>query len=188
MLVDSLDLAQAPLLAKPYYGDGDPGPIVTTLANVPELLEATLPFVGAALGASAISFRHKEIIIVRTSAVLGCRYCIDSHTTVALDAGLSFDEVTALRTPDDRAHIEKVFADPAERALIIWIDAVAGGRGALPSEANEAVTKHFSSSDIVDITTTIGATMYLNRYATALQLPVSPSTITRLAAEGFPTS
>ncbi len=186
MLVELLDQSQAPLLAKPFFEGGDPGPIVATLANVPELLEATLPFIGAALGASAIPFRQKEIIIVRTSAVLGCRYCIDSHTTVALDAGLSFDEVNALRSADDDgAAVDTAFAAGPERALITWIDAVAGGRGAISTEANEAVTRHFSSSDIVDITTTIGATMYLNRYATALQLPVSPSTLTRLAAEGF---
>jgi AhpD family alkylhydroperoxidase len=188
MLVESIEHSQAPLLAKAFYGEGDPGPIVTTLANVPELLEATLPFIGTALGASAISFRLKEIIIVRTSAVLGCRYCIDSHTPVALDAGLTFSEVTALRTINDQLRVDAAFERPKEQALIMWIDAVAGGRGPLPPTANDAITAHFSSSDIVDITTTIGATMYLNRYATALQLPVNPSTLTRLAAEGFPTS
>ncbi len=186
MLVESLDQSQAPLLAQPYFAGGDPGPIVSTLAQVPELLNGTLSFVGTALGASAISFRHKEIIIVRTSAILNCRYCIDSHTTVALDAGLSFDEVNALRSPDDESTLA-LFADPKERALITWIDAVAGGRGALPEAANTAAKTHFTDSEIVEITTTIGATMYLNRYATALQLPVSPSTLTRLAAEGFPT-
>jgi AhpD family alkylhydroperoxidase len=185
MFVELLDQSQAPILAKPYFAGGDPGPIVASLANVPELLEPTLGFVGAALGASSISFRMKEIIIVRTSAVLACRYCIDSHTTVALDAGLTFEEVSALRTPDNQTTIDTVFMSAQERALILWIDAVAGGRGPVAPQVNDSVSAHFTGSDIVDITTTIGATMYLNRYATALQLPVNPSTIARLANEGF---
>ena len=67
---------QAPLLARPYYAGGDPGPIVAALAQVPELLETTMPFLGTALGPSGIDWRTKEIVIVRTSALAGCRYCV----------------------------------------------------------------------------------------------------------------
>lgn len=169
---------------KPYYGGGDPGPILATMANVPELAEVAMPFLGAALGASAVDFRTKEIVIVRTSALLGCRYCIDSHTTVALDAGLSHDEVTALRDAD-AVPPHSVFIHAKERALIGWIDAVAGGRGALPEPVNVAVKAHFVDHEIVEITVLIGATMLLNRYATSLQLSVGAATTERLVAEGF---
>ncbi len=100
---------QAPLLARPYYAGGDPGPIVAALAQVPEPLETAMPFLGAALGPSGIDWRTKEIVIVRTSALAGCRYCVQAHTVVALDAGLSRDEVRALRT--DIA-VADAFSDP----------------------------------------------------------------------------
>lgn len=184
MLVRALDEADAPILMKPFYGGGDPGPILATMAQVPELTEVAMPFLGAALGASAVDFRTKEIVIVRTSALLGCRYCVDSHTTVALDAGLSHDEVKALRDADAVPSFS-VFVHAKERALIGWIDAVATGRGALPESANVAVKSHFADHEIVEITVLIGATMLLNRYATALQLPVGASTTERLITEGF---
>ena len=188
MLVPALDVDDAPLLMRPFYAGGDPGPILATMAHVPELTEVAMPFLGAALGASSVDFRTKEIVIVRTSALLGCRYCIDSHTTVALDAGLSFGQVDALRQLEPMCSAEKLlpcFPTAKERALITWIDAVAYGRGAIAAPANDAVKANYADHEIVEITVLIGATMLLNRYATALQLPVASSTIERLAAEGF---
>lgn len=88
MNVRLLGADQAPLLARAYYAEGDPGPIVAALAQVPELLEVVMPFLGTAFGPTAIPWRTKEIVILRTSSQLDCRYCIQSHTTVALDAGL----------------------------------------------------------------------------------------------------
>ena len=188
MLVSALVAEDAPLLMRPYYAGGDPGPILATMAHVPELTEVAMPFLGVVLGASSVDFRTKEIVIVRTSALLGCRYCIDSHTTVALDAGLSFGQVRALRESSafiTDAELTPVFASRKERALITWIDAIAFGRGAIAAPANEAITSNYADHEIVEITVLIGATMLLNRYATALQLPVGASTLERLAVEGF---
>ena len=55
-----IDAGQAPLLARRYYQGSDPGPIVATLAHVPELLEVTVPFLDAALGPSVIDARTAE--------------------------------------------------------------------------------------------------------------------------------
>ncbi|HEV8116084.1 MAG TPA: carboxymuconolactone decarboxylase family protein, partial [Acidimicrobiales bacterium] len=96
-LIALVSAAEAPLLAQPYFSGGDPGPIVAALAHVPEMLEVTLPFIGAVLGPSAIDLRTKEIVILRTSARASCRFCVESHTLVALDSGLSVPEVRALR-------------------------------------------------------------------------------------------
>jgi AhpD family alkylhydroperoxidase len=184
MLVRILTDEEAPLLAKPFFGGGDPGPITATMAHVPELLEVGLPFIGAALSAGAVSFRIKEIAILRTSALLGCKYCIDSHTPVALDSGLSPDAVRALRN-EAGFEIATAFPNSADQALIGWIDALAAGRGSLPGAVNDAMKQHFEEHEIVEITLTTTVTMLLNRYATSLQLPVNEATLTRLAAEGF---
>ncbi len=78
--IDLIDARAAPLLARPYFAAGDPGPIVASLAQVPELLGPTLPFLGSVLGPSWIGLRDKEIVILRTSAVMGCRYCTPRRT------------------------------------------------------------------------------------------------------------
>jgi AhpD family alkylhydroperoxidase len=179
--VDLLDAEQAPIVARPLYAGGDPGPIVGALAHVPELLEAALPFIGQALAPGAVDARTKEIAILRTSALLGCRYCTDTHSVVARDAGLALAEVRALRGEAPR----DVFADPREQALLDWVDAVALGPGA-PSEAvTLALRAQFAAYEIVDLTLTVGATLMLNRFATALALPTGADTLRRLAEEGL---
>lgn len=174
--------AQAPLLAQPYYADGDPGPIVAALAQVPELLVVAMPFIATALGPSGIDWRTKEIVIVRTSALAGCRYCVQSHTVAALDAGLSHPEVSALR---DEAAAEEAFESPAERALLRWVDVVAGGTGPIDEPERVALRRHWADHEVVELTTVIGVTLMLNRFSTALALPTNTATQDRLAAEGL---
>jgi AhpD family alkylhydroperoxidase len=186
-LVTPIPPDQAPLLAKPFYGGGDPGPITASMAHVPELLERALPFIGAALSPSAIDFRTKEIVILRTSALLACRYCIDAHTMVALSSGLTDAEVGALRSPAaaSSAEMNSVFTNARDRALLAWIDSVATGRGAIPTDVSALAGSSFAEHEIVELTLVIGVTMLLNRYATSLQLPVDNDTLARLAAAGF---
>jgi ParB family chromosome partitioning protein len=143
-----LDAEQAPLLARPFYADGDPGPIVAALAQVPELLEVAIPFISTALGPSAISWRDKEIVIVRTSALLECSYCVATHTVVALDAGLTRDEVLALRGEAEPA---EVFEDPRERALLGWVDALAGERGPVPDDVSRRLSARWEDHEVVEL-------------------------------------
>src|SRR4029453_4108035 len=95
--VQLVPAAQAPLLARPYYAGGDPGAIVAALAPVPEVLEVAMPFIGTVLGPSSLDARTKEIVILRTSARLGCRFCLQTPTVAARDAGLSPGEGGARR-------------------------------------------------------------------------------------------
>ena len=180
--VELLDASTAPLPAQQYFANGDPGPIVAALATVPELLGPALGFVGPALSAGAIGVRAKEFAILRTSALQGCTYCIHAHTTVSLDVGLTPDEVRALR---GELPLEEGFPSPEERALIGWIDALAGATGPIPDDVWTQARAHWGEHDLVEISVTVGATMFLNRFATGFQLPTAPHVLERLAAEGM---
>ncbi len=175
-----VDATSAPLLARELFSSGDPGPIVASLAQVPELLAPTLPFLGAVLGPSWITLRDKEIVILRTSAVLGCRYCTQAHTVVALDSGLTRDEVLALR---GEAPLDSGFPEPADRALVAWCDAVAQGVDADLERARAALVA--DDARVVELTLLVATTVLLNRYATALALPTSPDVRDRLLEEGL---
>ncbi len=181
-LIDLIDAESSPLLLRELYRDGDPGPIVGALAQVPELCEVTLPFIGAALGPSIVSFRWKEIAILRTSANLNCSYCINAHTVVAFESGLSDDEVRALR---EHADPSDVFDDPAERALIAWIDALSTGNGPVDPAIAADAKAHAGDYRLMELTVTVGATLLLNRMATGLELPTSDETILELAEHGY---
>lgn len=180
--VELLTAGDAPITAQPFYADGDPGPIVAALATVPELLAPTLQFVGAALGPGAASTRHKEFAILRTSALQGCRYCIHAHTAVALDVGLSVEEVRALR---GEVPLEAALDDPAERVLLTWIDAMAGTTGPVSEEVWAAARADWPAHLLVELGVTIGATMLLNRFATGFDLPTSAAVLSRLEHEGL---
>ena len=179
--VARVELDQVPLLARPYFAEGDPGPIVRALAQVPELLTVALPFIGQALGPSAISFRAKEIVIVRTSALAGCRFCVQTHAVVALDAGLSSAQVAALKSAGPAGH---AFDDPQELALLRWVDVVAGG-GAVEPDDRAAVLRHWADHEVVELTAVASTTLMLNRFATSLDLPTAPDALDRLDREGL---
>lgn len=180
--VELLDASNAPLTAQIYFAGGDPGPIVAALATVPELMGPTLRFVGAALGDGAVATRHKEFAILRTSVLQGCRYCIHAHTAVALDAGLSREEICALR---GEVPVESVFDDDGERSLIGWIDAMAGATGPVPDDVWTAVREHWPTHALIELSVTIGATMLLNRVATGFELPTSADVMARLESVGL---
>jgi AhpD family alkylhydroperoxidase len=177
-----IDAPQAPLLARRFYQGGDPGAIVATLAHVPEMLEAAMPFLTAVLGPSSLSPRLKEIVILRTSSLLQCRYCIQSHSVTALDTGLSRDEVLALR---GTLPLDTYFSDEREQALLEWIDCVARGRGIVPAPVTAQLALRFSDAEVVEITLVAATTIMLNRYCTSLSLPSAPATVARLSQEGL---
>lgn len=180
--VQLLDAADAPLLAAPFYRRGDPGPIVKSLAHVPELLEAAMPFINVALGPTGIPWRTKELVIVRVSARAQCRYCTQTHIAVALDAGLTHDEIRGLM-----GDYREAFPDPRERAVIAWSDA-AVDIGPVDPALRDEVRQHLQDHELVELTVLAGATLLLNRLATLLELPTAPGTLARLAAAGLDAS
>ena len=183
--VRTIEPGQVPLLARPYFDGGDPGPVVAALAQVPELLVDAVPFIGTALGPSGLDRRTKEIVIVRTSALAGCRYCVQSHAVVALDSGLTRDQVAALQDPAAVvAPAVAGFDSPRDRALLEWVDTVAGG-GPVDDAARARVLAEWADHEVVELTAVVGTTLMLNRFATALALPTSPEVTGRLEREGL---
>jgi AhpD family alkylhydroperoxidase len=182
--IELIDAEQAPLTVRHHWREGrDPGPIVAALAHVPELLEAALPFIGQALHGSIVDRRTAELVIVRSSAVLGCRYCTLTHGAVALDAGVTADEIRALcdTSPDALA----TFVEEREAAMLAWVDEVAAGRGDVPEEVAGDLAAHVDDALLVELTAMVGCTIFLNRFCTTLRLPASDGTLARLAAAGL---
>jgi len=182
-VVELVPRDQAPLLARRFYGEHGPvSPITASLAHVPELLDVALPFIDAALGPGTLGERLKEIAVLRTSALLGCRYCVQTHTAVALDSGLTAAEVRALR---GEAELAPAFGAARDRAAIAWIDAVASGRGPVDGVLRELASTHFDDPELVELTMAVTSTAMLNRYCSSLALPTSARTLARLARAGF---
>ncbi len=179
--IATLSAAEAPLLAQPYFASGDPGPIVAVLAQVPEMLEVAIPFIGLVLGPSAIDIRTKEMVVLRTSARASCRYCVESHTVGALDSGLSTTEVRALR---GEGAVEEAFPAEEDRAVIAWCDALVGC-GPIDNACRDRLRSDRPDHVVVELTLLATTTLLLNRFCTALELPTSPEVLARLVAVGM---
>ena len=180
-MIRALTPADAPLTVRSFFERGQPGPITATMAHVPELLNATMPFVGAALSPAALGFREKELIILRTSVLQQCRYCVGTHSVVALQAKLSDAEIEALRSPEIPAGLFSA----REQVLLQWVDQLALTAGALTEAARQELLEHYEEHEVVDLLICSGATVMLNRYATALELPLAPAHIEILTEKGW---
>ena len=129
------------------------------------------------LGTSSIDQRLKQIVILRTSVMLQCHYCLVTHALVSLRF-LSPDEVRALL----RDRCGSVFSEPREECLLQWTEALAADRGPLPAVLTEAFAQAFDEEEVVELTLLAGATMMLNRYATAMRLPLPEEKLARFEA------
>lgn len=181
-MVSLFNTKTAPATVSQFFAGGDPGPIPSSLAHVPDIMQKALPFIGATLGPSDINLRTKEIVILRASALQQCKYCVNTHSFVARNSGLSKDEVKALRSYGD---VTKAFADEREKALVRWTDAVAVGPRDISNDLRKEFKKHFKEAEVVELTLLVGATVMLNRYATALDLPVADAHLAFLKNEGL---
>jgi AhpD family alkylhydroperoxidase len=181
--VHLLSGADAPLSVRDRFANGDPGPITASLANVPELLQVSLPFIGRALAGVTVSPRIAELVIVRASAMLHCRYCTITHAAVAIDVGVEPDQVRALCDASTTAASAAI--DQREVALLAWVDEFAAGDGEIPDAIADAMAAAFDDATIVELAVMAGCTIFLNRYCTALRLPVGPGSVATLAAAGL---
>src|SRR5437879_4730873 len=134
---------RAPLLARPYYQSGNPGPIAAALANVPELMDVALPFIDAVFGPTSLAPRLKEIVVLRVSSANGCRYCTETHTRTARRLGFGPDELAALRGEGP----SPAGWDDRERALLDFSVALSER----PADSVELLLPHFSEPEIVEL-------------------------------------
>ncbi len=175
--IDLVEPADAPILARPWFSaTAETSPIVRALAQVPELLAPTMPFLGAVLGASAIDLRTKELVILRVSAIRDCAYCTGAHRVAAADAGVSPRESAALggQVPLDDAF------DVPTLELLRLVDAVAG-EGDVPDAVVGAVRRRLGDHGVVEIVLLAATTLMLTRLCTTLRLPLTAATAARLA-------
>lgn len=121
--------------------------------------------------------RLKEIVILRTSVANSCRYCVETHTVVALDSGLSMEEVAWLRgqAPEPAAR------PPVETSLAAFADALTTD----PAGATSHLRPHFRDHQIVELVVLAATTTFLNRFCTALELPTDSRDIERLGKLGL---
>jgi uncharacterized peroxidase-related enzyme len=134
-----------------------------TMAHRPEIFETMIAHFEAILHTGTVPLRLKELVIVRTSQLNRCEYCLGSHTQIAL----RLDHLAHYADRSDFTRAEKAALRLAEQ---MTLDA-----NHIPDEDFEALREHFDEGEIVELMAAIGLFNYFNRFNNALQIePTKP--------------
>jgi uncharacterized peroxidase-related enzyme len=157
-----MDPEQNEFLAQLEKKTGKPSHFFRTMANRPEVLKSFVPLYGAIMGPGLVERRIKELVYLATSFANECAYCSAAHTATAKRAGISEDELAALRTEQDPP-----FSLP-ERAAIQYARELT--RTADARDTREALNEYFSSEQIVEITLIAAMANFTNRFNNGLEV------------------
>jgi uncharacterized peroxidase-related enzyme len=141
-----------------------------TVAHRPEIFETMIAHFEAILNTGTLPTKLKELVIVRTSQLNACEYCLASHTAIGLRLGWSQDQLKHLdqyQTREDFTHAEKAALYLAEK---MTLDANHY------SDADFAQLRSFySEGEVVELMAAIGLFNYFNRFNNLLQMePTKP--------------
>src|SRR6476659_8057070 len=78
-----------------------PNHMYRTLANRPEVLKNFVPLYGSIMGPGLVERRIKELVYLAVSFANECPYCSAAHTASGKKAGVTEDELAALRVEQD---------------------------------------------------------------------------------------
>lgn len=137
-------------IMKPFVAQGRVFNVFSTLLNHPDLFRRWLVFANHVLGKSTLSLRDREILILRIGHLADCGYEWSQHVGIARGAGMSDDEIRAVREGAGAAG----WADN-ERALLRAVDDLKGDTHL--SEATwAALGEHYDTREIMDVVFTVG--------------------------------
>jgi len=132
------------------FGDGPLLNIFRTLAHHPDLFKRWLVFGNHVLGKSTLPAREREIAILRVGHLRNSGYEWTQHVRIALDCGLSEDEIRRIRTGPNASE----WTD-AERAILKATDELVDD--AFVSDATwKALTEHFDTQQSIDLVFAVG--------------------------------
>ena len=152
-----------------------------TMANRPEIFQTMIAHFEAILTTGTISTKLKELLIVRTSQLNSCEYCLDSHTKIARKLGWSAEQIAAL----PNAAASGLFS-AAEVAAIRLAETMTVDSNNYSDEDFAELRGSYSEGEIVELMTAIGIFNYFNRFNNVLKMePTKPLTAQEVAAGGF---
>ncbi len=106
-----------------------------------------------------------DLVLVRTSQINGCAYCIDMHTKDARAHGESEQRLYELD-----AWRESPFYTDRERAALAWTEAVTlVTNGHVPDEVYAEASKEFHDAELVNLTLAVTLINSWNRISIAFR-------------------
>jgi len=143
------------------------------LSNVPELVLGIAALLKPLMADSTLAGWYKELIATRVASLNDCEYCISAHRHLAAQRGATPEQVAAYDTFETGPFTER------EKAGFRYASRLHVSGHAIDEEAFAAVSVHFISAEIIELTAVAAAFEFFPRFNTALHIPVTPLPGTR---------
>ncbi len=141
---------------------GKPGNVQKALAHRPEMLKNFLSFYGT-VGRS-LDRKLYELVYLRVSFINGCRYCSQHHVASSKRVGLTAEDWSALQDGNYSRYNGK------ERAALEYVEKLTRAPHEISQADFDAIKKHFSDPEIVDLHMLTGLANLTNRFTDPLGL------------------
>jgi AhpD family alkylhydroperoxidase len=164
--------------ARVFFGhvEGLMGRVANALrvaAQVPEIAQPLVGFMIPAIRTEItnnVPVRIKTLVILKTSFINGCNYCIGHNSSLGRSLGFSEEEIEAI----DGDFRNSDFFSPAEKAAIAWAEYLTERTYRQHPEAMPELKAHFTEPQIVEITMVSGFFNFWNRFVDSLQIDLEP--------------
>ena len=140
-------------------------------AHAPDLADAKRKMTFALRNQCQASRRMRELVIVRTAALCEQPYELKHHYPMALQCGFSEAQVKSVMG-DWRAAADSF--EPAERALLAYVDRLCLNRGDTPDDVFAELSRHFQPREIVELTHTSTTYWATGVFIRAMQIQIDP--------------
>jgi uncharacterized peroxidase-related enzyme len=139
-----------------------PNPFFRAMAHRPDVLKSFVPLYSAVMGPGAVERRIKMLLYLACSYANRCAFCIANNTSGAHKAGVTEQELQALKEEWDDEFSE------SERAAIRYARELTRTCDAMATRA--ALSEHFRDEQIAEMTLVICTANFTNRFNNALQI------------------
>jgi len=136
-------------------------------AQRPPIVETLYAHMQAVMGPGEVSVLLKELVACHVSQINGCEYCLASHTKLVERLGGSAAQVAALAARDYSGF------EAAWAAALAYAAEIAPTGGRVQDATFARVAEHWRAPQIVELTTAATLFSYFNRFANALQIPIT---------------
>jgi uncharacterized peroxidase-related enzyme len=133
----------------------------------PPIAETLAAHLDAVMGPGEVSTQLKEMIACRVSQINHTPYCLASHSKLARKAGATDAQLTALSETDYSGF------EPGWSAAFAYASEVAAPGGYVSDATFAALAEHWTAPQIVEITAVATAFSLFNRFADALNIPIT---------------
>lgn len=143
-----------------------------TLAHAPYPTMLLLPFIVATQRewpGTHISGRLKELVVIKTSQLNECAYCLAHNTSLGQAAGITEEQIAALST--DEYKTSDLF-DERERAAILWAEHITLRTAGKRDDVYAEVREQFSEAEIIELTLVSSLFNMFNRITDGLALDI----------------